>query len=277
MEGAMADDRREALHALLAWYVESGVDIAVDETPHDRFQPPVETQQQASRRAAVAPPPAPAAAPAIVQSARPVVMAPDDAVGEARRRAASATTLDELQELVRSFDGCALRQTASRLVFSDGTPGSRVMIVGEAPGAEEDRAGVPFVGRSGQLLDRMLSAVGMRRSDVYIANVIPWRPPGNRTPTPQETAMCLPFIERQIALARPQVLVCMGGPSAQTLLRQKDGVMRLRGNWFSYNAGEREIPALATMHPAYLLRQPAQKRLAYRDMLALKARLDALS
>jgi uracil-DNA glycosylase len=276
MEGAMADDRREALHALLAWYVESGVDIAVDETPHDRFQPAAEAQPQAPRRAATAPSSAPPP-PAPTPSARPVVMAPEDAAGDARRRAAAASTLEELQELVRSFDGCALKQTASRLVFSDGTPGSRVMIVGEAPGAEEDRAGVPFVGRSGQLLDRMLLAVGLRRADVYIANVIPWRPPGNRTPTPQETAMCLPFIERQIALARPQVLVCMGGPSAQTLLRQKDGVMRLRGNWFSYQVDGREIPALATMHPAYLLRQPAQKRLAYRDMLALKARLAAIA
>jgi DNA polymerase len=261
----MADDRRAALKALMEWYVEAGVDLAVDEAPHDRFQPPAKAAPPAPARP---PPSAPAT------TARPPAMALDDAVAEARQRAASAASLDELRQLLHSFDGCALKQTASRLVFADGAPGSRVMFVGEAPGAEEDREGLPFVGRSGKLLDRMLAAVGMRRSDAYIANVIPWRPPGNRTPTPQETAMCLPFIERQIELAGPAILVCLGGPSAQTLLRQREGIMRLRGNWFGYRMGDREIPALATLHPAYLLRQPAQKRLAYRDMLALRGRLD---
>jgi uracil-DNA glycosylase len=265
---AMADDRREALKALVEWYVEAGVDLAVDETPHDRFQPPPPTQAEAPRQ------PPPQAAPRLTAvPARPVAMAPDDAVTDARQRAASAATLEDLRALLASFDGCGLKQTASRLVFADGQPGSRVMFVGEAPGAEEDREGLPFVGRSGRLLDKMLAAVGMRRDEVYIANVIPWRPPGNRTPTPQETATCLPFIERQIALARPDVLVCLGGPAAQTLLRQREGIMRLRGSWFEYAAGERAIPALATLHPAYLLRQPGQKRLAYRDMLALKQRL----
>ncbi len=269
MDRRMADDRREALKALMEWYVEAGVDIAVDETPHDRFQPPP-AAPHVEPAIAARPATTPAAAP---QPNRPVAMAPDDAVGEARQRAASARSLDELRGLLQSFDGCALKQTASRLVFADGQPGSRVMLVGEAPGAEEDREGLPFVGRSGKLLDRMLSAIGIKRNEAYIANIIPWRPPGNRTPTPQETAICLPFIERQIELAAPDILVCLGGPSAQTLLRQKEGIMRLRGNWFSYRAGGRELPALATLHPAYLLRQPAQKRLAYRDMLALRARL----
>jgi uracil-DNA glycosylase len=267
MDRPMADDRTPALKALMEWYVEAGVDLAVDEMPHDRFQPrPKPEQREAPERK-------PAPAPLQAVPARPAAMAPDDAVNEARRRAASAGSLDELRQLLQGFDGCGLKQTASRLVFADGQPGARVMLVGEAPGAEEDREGVPFVGRSGKLLDRMLAAVGLKRDEVYIANVIPWRPPGNRTPTPQETGVCLPFIERQIELARPDVLVCLGGPSAQTLLRQRDGIMKLRGNWFPYKAGEREIPALATLHPAYLLRQPAQKRLAYRDMLALKARL----
>jgi uracil-DNA glycosylase len=264
----MADDRTQALRALIEWYVEAGVDLAVDETPHDRFQPLPRVEPRAES-------PRPVAAQPVVQTiaGKPAVMAPEDATNEARRQAASATSLDELRQLLQGFDGCGLKQTASRLVFADGQPGARVMLIGEAPGAEEDREGVPFVGRSGKLLDRMLAAVGLKRDDVYIANVIPWRPPGNRTPTPQETAVCLPFIERQIELAKPDVLVCLGGPSAQTLLRQRDGIMRLRGNWFTYQAGHREIPALATLHPAYLLRQPAQKRLAYRDMLALKARL----
>jgi uracil-DNA glycosylase len=270
MDRAMADDRREALKALVEWYVEAGVDLAVDETPHDRFQPPPTPAQHLEARAESAPPPRVAAS---LATARPAAMAPDDAVSDARQRAASAASLDDLRQLLASFDGCALKQTANRLVFADGQPGSRVMCVGEAPGAEEDREGLPFVGRSGKLLDRMLAAVGLQRSEVYIANIIPWRPPGNRTPTPQETAMCLPFIERQIELARPDILVCLGGPSAQTLLRQREGIMRLRGGWFTYQAGGREIAALATLHPAYLLRQPAQKRLAYRDMLALKARL----
>ncbi|MGL4648706.1 MAG: uracil-DNA glycosylase [Caldilineaceae bacterium] len=265
----MADDRGLALRALMEWYVEAGVDLAVDEMPHDRFQPPAQTAA-----AAMPAQREPAPRPVLVQTPpKAAAMAPDDAVVDARQRAAAASTLDELQALLAAFEGCALKQTANRLVFGDGKAGSRIMLVGEAPGAEEDREGLPFVGRSGRLLDRMLGSVGLARGDVYIANVIPWRPPGNRTPTPQETAICLPFIERQIALVAPDVLVCLGGPSAQTLLRQREGIMRLRGNWFDYQAGSRSIAALATLHPAYLLRQPGQKRMAYRDLLALKARL----
>jgi DNA polymerase len=264
MDRRMTDDRSAALRALLEWYVEAGVDLAVDEASHDRLQPPAPVQRAPETKAV--PPPAPAVV-------RPSAIAPDEAAREARRRAAAAATLDELRSLLEAFDGCGLKQTASRLVFADGRPGARVMLVGEAPGAEEDREGLPFVGRSGKLLDRMLAAVGLARKDCYIANVIPWRPPGNRTPTPQETEICLPFIERQIKLAAPDVLVCLGGPSAQTLLRQREGIMRLRGSWFDYAAGGRSIPALATLHPAYLLRQPGQKRLAYRDLLALKAKL----
>ncbi len=275
MDRPMADDRTAALKALLEWYVEAGVDLAVDEAPHDRFQPAPKPQPRAAEPAPRRVTPRPVAE--AIAPPRPAIMAPDDAVHEARRRASSADSLDELRRLLESFDGCGLKQTANRLVFADGKAGARIMLVGEAPGAEEDREGVPFVGRSGKLLDRMLAAVGVRRSEVYIANVIPWRPPGNRTPTPQETAICLPFIERQIALVAPEILVCLGGPSAQTLLRQREGIMRLRGSWHAYRAGERDIPALATLHPAYLLRQPAQKRLAYRDLLALKARLAAPS
>jgi DNA polymerase len=265
----MDGSQRDTLEALIEWYAEAGVDLAVDETPHDRFAAPV------------APPPAlPAAAPKAERPrplpatpAAPLAAPPGEAAGAARTLAATADSLEALRALLEEFDGCSLKATASRLVFSDGTPGSRLMLVGEAPGAEEDREGRPFVGRSGRLLDRMLATIGLDRSGVYIANIIPWRPPGNRTPTPQETAICLPFITRQIELANPDILVCLGGPSSQTLLGRKEGILKLRGQWFDYPLAGRSIRALATLHPAYLLRQPLQKRLAWRDLLALKAAL----
>ena len=183
-----------------------------------------------------------------------------------------ARQLYELRALLERFDGCALKATASRLVFSDGNPEARVMLVGEAPGRDEDIEGVPFVGRSGKLLDLMLAAIGLDRSSVYIANVVPWRPPGNRTPTPQETQICLPFITRQIELADPDILVCLGGPSAQTLLGQS-GITKIRGRWFPFHSGAREIRAMPTFHPAFLLRSPLQKRFAWRDYLAIKKAL----
>jgi uracil-DNA glycosylase family 4 len=191
----------------------------------------------------------------------------------AREAARTAQTLDDLRALLETFEGCALRATATRLVFADGNPQSRVMFVGEAPGYDEDIVGRPFVGRSGKLLDLMMAAIGLDRTSAYIANVVPWRPPGNRTPTPQETAICLPFIRRQIELANPDFMVCLGGPSMQTLLSVKDGITRARGRWFPYDTGTREIRALATFHPAFLLRSPLQKRFAWRDFLALKKAL----
>jgi len=173
------------------------------------------------------------------------------------------------------FEGCALKATAKSLVFADGRPGARLMLVGEAPGADEDRIGLPFVGRSGQLLDKMLAAIGLERQEhVYIANLLPWRPPGNRTPTPQEVAICLPFIQRQIELAAPDILICVGAPSMQALLGLS-GIMASRGKWVEYDAGARRIRAMAMLHPAYLLRQPLQKRLAWRDLRAIKAALEA--
>ncbi|NJL50259.1 MAG: uracil-DNA glycosylase [Blastochloris sp.] len=176
--------------------------------------------------------------------------------------------------MLESFDGCALKMTASRLVFADGVPDGKLMLVGEAPGAEEDRQGKPFVGRAGQLLDRMLAAIGLDRSKVYIANIVPWRPPGNRTPTPQESAICLPFITRQIELVDPDVLMFLGGFAAASLTGTKDGILKIRGRWLSFHVGNRDIRAMATLHPAYLLRQPLQKRLAWRDFLAVKRALD---
>jgi len=191
----------------------------------------------------------------------------------ARQAARTAASLDELRDLLMAFEGCALRATATQLVFADGNPQSRIMLVGEAPGHDEDVIGRPFVGRSGKLLDLMMAAIGLDRTNVYIANVVPWRPPGNRTPTPQETAICLPFIRRQIELANPDILVCLGGPAMQTLLGVKDGITRSRGRWYPFDTGTREIRALATFHPAFLLRSPLQKRFAWRDFLALKKAL----
>src|SRR5213079_924568 len=193
----------------------------------------------------------------------------------AREAARSAASLDELRGILEKFEGCALRATAKQLVFADGNPAARVMFVGEAPGRDEDLAGLPFVGRSGKLLDRMMAAIGLDRSSAYIANIVPWRPPGNRTPTPQESAICLPFTLRQIELADPDILVCLGNPSTQTLLNSKEGIINTRGRWFPFHTGTREIRAIATLHPAYLLRQPLQKRLAWRDFLAIKKALAA--
>ncbi len=257
---------------ILAWYAEMGVTEALDETPHDHF--------------AEATPPAPkAASPRLlpIRDAPPVQANPaaalpaDEATRNAGALARSADTLDALKTALASFEGCALKATAKNLVFADGNPEGRLMMVGEAPGADEDRIGLPFVGRSGQLLDRMLAAIGLNRKEhVYIANLLPWRPPGNRTPTPQEVAICLPFIKRQIELADPDILICIGGPSAQGLLGLT-GILASRGKWLEYDTGRRRIRAMATLHPAYLLRQPLQKRLAWRDLRAIRAALDDAS
>ena len=177
-----------------------------------------------------------------------------------------------------NFDGCNLKATAKGLVFADGNPEAELMLVGEAPGRDEDIEGLPFVGRSGQLLDRILAAIGRDRNSAYIANVIPWRPPGNRTPTPHETEICRPFIERQIELANPKVLVTLGGPSAGVLLGSATGIMKLRGNWREHTTpGGVRIPTMPTLHPAYLLRNPAHKKFAWRDFLEVRARLTALA
>ena len=202
-------------------------------------------------------------------------MSQDSGVASAREQAASAATLDELRARLSAFDGCALKNAATQLVFADGAPDARLMIVGEGPGAEEDRMGKPFVGKAGQLLDKMLAAIGLDRTKVYIANVVPWRPPGNRTPTPQELALCLPFIRRQIELVSPDFLVLLGASSAQTLLNEKEGIMRLRGHWHDYDCGDRKIKALPMLHPAYLLRAPLKKAQAWRDLRSLRHALDA--
>jgi DNA polymerase len=282
----MTNDRRRVARDLLAFYQEAGVDALLGETPVDRFaeDPPVDV---------VAPMAEPPRSPPVerTESARPArslrvrerelgaranpttPTSPDAAVTAARAAARSAASLDELRAILNRFEGCALRTTATQLVFADGNPQARVMFVGEAPGRDEDIEGRPFVGRSGKLLDRMMAAIGLDRSTTYIANIVPWRPPGNRTPTPQESATCLPFTLRQIELVDPDVLVCLGLPSAQTLLNIKEGIIRSRGRWHNYHTGTRDIRAIATLHPAYLLRQPLQKRLAWRDFMAVKKAL----
>ncbi len=194
---------------------------------------------------------------------------------EARALASSATSLDQLRGMLETFDGCGLKLRATNLVFADGNPEAEIMLVGEAPGREEDLQGKPFVGRSGQLLDRMLGAIGLDRTKVYIANTVPWRPPGNRTPSPSEVAVCLPFLYRQIELVAPKVLVALGGASASTLFETDTGITRLRGQWRDLKVNGHSMRAVATLHPAYLLRQPAAKRLAWADLLSVKAALES--
>src|SRR5580704_216295 len=268
---------RDNARDILSFYLEAGVDALVGEEPVDRMADEAPPPPPAARPSS--PPPAARDEPArtFVQSkpASPLPAAPEAAVMAAREAAKTAASLDDLRALFDKFEGCSLRNTATQLAFADGNPQSRVMFVGEAPGYEEDISGRPFIGRSGKLLDRMLEAIGLDRTTAYIANVVPWRPPGNRTPTPQETAICLPFIRRQIELANPDILVCLGGPSAQTLLGIREGITRSRGRWFPYDTGTREIRALPTFHPAFLLRSPLQKRLAWRDFLAIKKALAA--
>ncbi|NNG03942.1 MAG: uracil-DNA glycosylase, partial [Inquilinus sp.] len=186
-----------------------------------------------------------------------------------------AKTLDELRAALTGFEGCALKRTATNLVFADGNPAAEVMLVGEAPGAEEDRQGLPFVGTSGRLLDRMLACIGLDRTSVYITNILPWRPPGNRQPTAAEIAVCLPFAERHIALKHPRLLILAGGTAAKTILGTAEGITRMRGRWTDHTIPgmSAPVPTVAIYHPAYLLRQPAQKRDAWRDLLAIKRRL----
>jgi len=274
----MHTDRDKSL-AALNWLVEAGADEAIGDACRDRIAPPpplpaVDTAPKAT------PKPVPKSAPKLAPKPAPSPTAADGrlisndaALASARAAAAAAATLDDLRAALAAFDGCPLKQTAMNLVFADGNPQAKVMVLGEGPGAEEDRQGLPFVGVSGQLLDRMLACIGLDRTTAYISNVLFWRPPGNRTPTPGEIAACLPFVERHIELVDPDYLFLVGGISAKTLLGRSEGILKLRGRWVHYqHVGlARPIPAMASLHPAYLLRQPAQKRLAWRDLLALKA------
>lgn len=262
----------QELMALLDFYAASGVDLALDEAPHNRFKevrpkaqnpavPDQNRQQAAGQKASILPAPATSSGPPI-----PV----DEAVMAARATAADAKNLDELRHLVAHFEGCSLRQSARHLVFADGTADARIMLIGEAPGREEDRQGKPFVGRSGQLLDKMLAAIDLDRESVYITNTLPWRPPGNRTPSPIEQEICAPFVKRQIELVDPEILVFLGAASAKLLTGRSDGILKLRGRWLDYQSSTTSIQAIATLHPAYLLRQPIQKRLAWQDLMMIQ-------
>ena len=272
--------------ALLRWYVEMGADEAIGAEPVNRFAPlPHPTPPSFAGEGGVAAS-SPASAPSV--SARPASTPASppaslteslaEAAQSARRLAASADTVEALAAAVAAFDGCALKRTATNTVFAAGNPKAPVMIVGEGPGADEDRIGRPFVGRAGQLLDRMLAAIGLDRGSVLITNVVYWRPPGNRTPTAAEIASCLPFVLRHIALVNPEVLVLCGGTAAGALLPQGQGITRLRGRWFDLAVPglDRPVPTLPMFHPSFLLRAPERKREAWRDLLALRARLDEM-
>lgn len=256
---AVSDPRSnpQALTALLGFWRAAGVDMDDAET--------IFTQ-----------PAAPASAPASPASVRARARAGEtSSVETARALAAAARSLAELRRAVESFDGCALKATARTTVFSDGLDEARVLLIGEAPGKEEDEQGKPFVGRSGQLLDRLLASIGLdRRQNMLISNTIYWRPPGNRPPTQGEIATCLPFVERLIELARPDMLILAGGTAAQIVLRREEGVMRMRGRRLAY--GQPGVNTMVMLHPAYLLRRPQEKRLAWGDLLVLETWLDEL-
>jgi uracil-DNA glycosylase len=212
--------------------------------------------------------------PPTLQPPRPfAAAAPDAAVMAARTAAKEAATLDQLAATLAGFDGCGLKATAKNLCFYRGAPSARLMLIGEAPGRDEDLEGKPFVGRAGQLLDKMLAAVAMTEADVHITNIVYWRPPGNRTPTPQEAQVCRPFLERQVELVAPELIVLLGGAAAKHVLDVAEGIMRIRGKMREVEIGSHKVRAMATLHPAYLLRTPAAKRLAWRDLLAIKAAL----
>ncbi len=268
------DLTRDELIACLAWQVACGADEAlVNQPTHDQTFVPIKlflSDPPATRAAKAKPDPvqvAPAGPSSPPQSALSLIEPATDEL-------TTITTLADLRSALEQLEGCALKNTASNLVFCDGNPGARVMIVGEAPGRDEDRVGLPFVGAAGQLLDRMLASIGLDRSVVYITNLLPWRPPGNRTPTAEETQLLLPYLRRHIQLAKPEYLLILGGSSAKALLRTKDGILKLRGVWRDVDFGDGVVlPTLPSLHPAYLLRSPAQKRLSFDDLLSLRARL----
>jgi uracil-DNA glycosylase len=271
---------------ILAWYEAMGVDAALQESPVDwmahgerapgaefALEPAQNTQSAAptAERAPVRAPQAPAPRPPRQFTGKP----PAPAEADARGAIANVHTLAELEAALEGFEGCGLKATAKNLCFYRGAERARLMIVGEAPGRDEDLAGKPFVGRAGMLLDKMLAAIGLSESDVHITNIVYWRPPGNRTPTPQEALACRPFLERQAALVAPDVVLALGGAAAKQLFDVADGIMRLRGKWRQIELGGHQARAMATLHPAYLLRTPAAKGMAWRDLLAVKAALNA--
>lgn len=258
--------------ALASFLAACGVRVVCHESPQNRFaQGEARAPAAETARASVPQAVAADAPPATLPEAAP---ADAELLTDARAAASAATTLAALHEALRAFDGCPLKASAKSTCTGEGPLGAPLMFVGEAPGREEDEAGRPFVGRSGRLLEKILAAMGFARGDVFISNVIAWRPPANRTPTPIETATCEVFIRREIALVRPKILVPLGGPAAKLLLRTSEGIVRQRGRWTRYEDGDVTLDALPTFHPAYLLRTPGEKRRVWQDCLALRERLD---
>ncbi|HLW27205.1 MAG TPA: uracil-DNA glycosylase [Kiloniellales bacterium] len=272
-------DRDAAALEALRWLIEAGADEAVAEAAVDRYAvaaaPPSVAKTPASppriATSELSPRPPDPSPPVWAPVAAPPAP-PQELLEDARRLAAAAADLNALHDSIRAFDGCSLKQSATNTVIYRGNPESKIMLIGEAPGREEDLQGRPFVGAAGQLLDRLLTWAGFDPEDVFITNLLFWRPPGNRTPETREIALCLPFIERHIVLMQPEYLLLIGNVSTQALLGQKGGITRLRGRWFPYSQEGlgAPVPAMAMLHPAFLLRQPAQKRLAWRDILAFR-------
>jgi uracil-DNA glycosylase len=287
----------------LAWLVETGADEAIGEAPVNRFAKTLASPlvgREAEGRSS-GPFEAPSGArrspkdetgaargPALF-SELPVVSssqvarnlshkggAESDSIGNAQSLAGAAETLTELKAALEGFDGCALKRSAEHTVFADGNPASRIMLIGEAPGREEDRLGLPFVGRAGKLLDKMLASINLDRSTAYITNVLNWRPPDNRDPSPEEAAMCLPFLRRHIELVNPGIIILLGAVAARHVMGFSEGIMKLRGRWLEYRVGDVMVPVLPTLHPAYLLRQPAHKKLAWRDLQAAEQKIISL-
>ncbi len=264
---------------LLEWYRAMGVDEAIAERAHDWYAQERQAEAGPGPLSGLFAPevkrkPLERARAALPQVSPQTALEISTDAMSARELARSAASLKDLRALLETFDGCALKKTASRLCLSRGSPDARLMLIGEAPGKDEDAQGAPFVGRAGQLLDRMLAAIGLTEADFYITNLVFWRPPGNRTPSPEEVQVCQPFVERQIELLSPKILVFLGNASAKQLTGATEGIMKLRGKWLTYPLGP-GIRAMATLHPAYLLRTPIAKRLAWRDLLAIREALDA--
>jgi DNA polymerase len=270
---------RESAAAALAWLAAIGADEAIGDLPLDRLRPsppPAIAIPAADSAPHFAPPPASARSPATARPALPdAPLGTPEAAATASALAAGCTSLEALKEAIAAFDGLALKATATSLVFADGNPAAKLMLIGEAPGAEEDRRGLPFVGAAGQLLDRMLAAIGHDRTSSYITNIVNWRPPGNRKPSPAEMQLSRPFIERHIALVNPAVIVLLGDTAAKTLTGRTEGITRLRGRWHSWTGDgtTAPIPMMPTFHPAFLLRSPSQKREAWIDLLTVKRKL----
>ena len=293
---------RDALDEL-AWLLDAGADEAVGDEPVNRFvakatsHPPLEGRDRDSGRASKSAeqisgrgkPQAPGISPSPKFASQISTLPqgegksgasaapPSDHIGRAMEIAAACNSLAELKAALEAFDGSALKKLATNTVFADGTPSHHIMFIGEAPGRDEDRAGLPFVGRAGKLLDKMMASISLDRTkNAYITNVLNWRPPDNREPSPEEAAMCLPFLRRHIELANPQIIILLGAVAARHVLGKTDGIMRLRGKWLEYHVGGRMIPVMPTLHPAYLLRQPAHKKLAWRDLQIIADKVKSL-